>query len=293
TQDNVDVGKEVSDQHYIVLPLWSSISSTYKSSNDKPPDDKPKDDTGSKTIEGPVIKEDQAYRDELDRLMSQEKKIVMQRIPLERINAASTSGTFTADGPSSSLPNAFIPSNTILHVDQDDSQIPNLDDTSELQNHPKDQILGDLKSAVQIKGMAKKSYGAHALVSYIYKQRRNKKDEIGIVVRNKARLAAQGHRQEEGIDYDEVFAHVARIEAIRIFLAFGSYMKFIVYQIDVKRLQVKQSEEVIFISQDKYVAEILKKFDFSSLKTTSTPIKTLKPLVKDEVPGYSKAFTSS
>ncbi|GKF95888.1 putative ribonuclease H-like domain-containing protein, partial [Tanacetum coccineum] len=45
---------------------------------------------------------------------------------------------------------------------------------------------------------------------------RNKKDERGVVVRNKARLVAQGHRQEEGIDYDEVFAPVARIEAIRI-----------------------------------------------------------------------------
>nr|GFB69488.1 retrovirus-related Pol polyprotein from transposon TNT 1-94 [Tanacetum cinerariifolium] len=49
------------------------------------------------------------------------------------------------------------------------------------------------------------------------------------------------------------------------------------------RLQVKQSEEGIFISQDKYVAEVLKKFDFSSVKTASTPIETQKPLVKDEV----------
>ncbi|GJU54975.1 ribonuclease H-like domain-containing protein [Tanacetum coccineum] len=63
---------------------------------------------------------------------------------------------------------------------------------------------------------------------------RNKKDERGVVVRNKARLVAQVHRQEEGIDYDEVFAHVARIEATRIFLAFASYMGFIVYQMDVK-----------------------------------------------------------
>ncbi|GJX58065.1 putative ribonuclease H-like domain-containing protein [Tanacetum coccineum] len=46
---------------------------------------------------------------------------------------------------------------------------------------------------------------------------RNKKDERGVVVRNKARLVAQGHRQEEGIDYDEVFAHVASFEAIRLF----------------------------------------------------------------------------
>ncbi|GJW92411.1 putative ribonuclease H-like domain-containing protein [Tanacetum coccineum] len=63
---------------------------------------------------------------------------------------------------------------------------------------------------------------------------RNKKDERGIVVRNKARLVAQGYTQEEGINYDEVFAPVARIEAIRLFLAYASFMGFIVYQMDVK-----------------------------------------------------------
>ncbi|GKC79064.1 putative ribonuclease H-like domain-containing protein, partial [Tanacetum coccineum] len=63
---------------------------------------------------------------------------------------------------------------------------------------------------------------------------RNKKDERGIVIRNKAWLVAQGHRQEEGIDYEEAFAPVARIEAIRLFLAYASFMGFLVYQIDVK-----------------------------------------------------------
>ncbi|GJT43267.1 putative ribonuclease H-like domain-containing protein [Tanacetum coccineum] len=153
---------------------------------------------------------------------------------------------------------------------------------------------------------------------------RNKKDKRGIVVRNKARLVAQGYTQEEGIDYDEVFAPVARIEAIRLFLAYASFMGFIVYQMDVKSafLYGTIEEEVyvcqppsfedpqfpdkvykvekalyglhqalrawtkrddgIFISQDKYVADILKKFDFSSVKTTSTPIETNKALLKDE-----------
>nr|GEW44008.1 hypothetical protein [Tanacetum cinerariifolium] len=169
------------------------------------------------------------------------------------------------------------------------------------------------------------------------------KDERGVVVRNKARFVAQGHRHEEEIDYDEVFAPVARIEAIRIFLAFACYMGFIVYQMDVKSafLYGKIDEEV-YVSQspvfidpkflnkvykvvkalyglhhaprawyatlstflmqsgyrrglidktmfmkkdkkdimlDKYVAEILKKFDFLSVKTASTPIETKKPLV--------------
>ncbi|GKF74833.1 putative ribonuclease H-like domain-containing protein, partial [Tanacetum coccineum] len=63
---------------------------------------------------------------------------------------------------------------------------------------------------------------------------RNKKDKKGIMIRNKARLVAQGYTQEEGIDYDEVFAPVARIEAIRLFLAYASFKDFVVYQMDVK-----------------------------------------------------------
>ncbi|GJR34757.1 putative ribonuclease H-like domain-containing protein [Tanacetum coccineum] len=143
--------------------------------------------------------------------------------------------------------------------------------------HPKSQILGDPKSAVQ-------------------------------------------RSKEEGIDYDEVFAHVARIEAIRLFLAFASFMGFIVYQMDVKSaflygtideeiasklleawdkkdimlmssmgeltfflgLQVKQNKAGIFISQDKYVAEILKKFDLVNVKTAITPMETKVALTKDE-----------
>nr|GEX89284.1 hypothetical protein [Tanacetum cinerariifolium] len=157
---------------------------------------------------------------------------------------------------------------------------------------------------------------------------RNKKDERGIVVRNKVRLVTQGHIQEEGIDYEEVFALVARIEAIRLFLAYASFMGFMVYQMDdksaflygtieeevyvcqplgfedpdhpekvykvVKALYglhqaprawyetlVKQKKDEIFISQDKYVAEILKKFGLTEGKSASTPIHAEKPLLKD------------
>ncbi|GJU46165.1 putative ribonuclease H-like domain-containing protein [Tanacetum coccineum] len=231
---------------------------------------------------------------------------------------------------------------------------------------------------------------------------RNKKDERGIVIRNKARLVTQGYTQEEGIDYDEVFAPVARIEAIRLFLAYALFKDFVVYQMDVKSaflygkikeevyvsqppgfedldfldrvykvekalyglhqaprawyetlstylldngfqrgtidktlfikrhksdillvqvyvddiifgltkkelcnafeklmhekfqmssmgeltfflgLQVQQKKDGIFISQDKYVVEILKKFGFTEVKTASTPMETQNPLLKDE-----------
>ncbi|GJR49086.1 retrovirus-related pol polyprotein from transposon TNT 1-94 [Tanacetum coccineum] len=196
---------------------------------------------------------------------------------------------------------------------------------------------------------------------------RNKKDERGIMIKNKARLVAQGYTQEEGIDYDEVFAPVARIEAIRLFLAYASFKDFVVYQMDVKSAflygkieeevyvcqppgfedpdfpdrvykvekalyglhqaprawyetlstylldnrfqrgkidktlfirrdkdesmgeltfflgpQVKKKEDGIFISQDKYVTEIVKKFGFTDVKTASTPMETQKALLKDE-----------
>ncbi|GJR64661.1 putative ribonuclease H-like domain-containing protein [Tanacetum coccineum] len=182
---------------------------------------------------------------------------------------------------------------------------------------------------------------------------RNKKDDRGIVVRNKAILVTQGYTQEEGIDYDEVFAPVARLEAIRLFLAYASFIGFIVYQMDVKNaflygtieeevyvcqppgfedpqfpdkvykvyiddiifgstkkylcvkfeqmmhkrfqmssmrelifflgLQVKEKDDEIFISQDKYVTDILKKFYFATVKTAITPIETNKALLKFQV----------
>ncbi|GJX64078.1 retrovirus-related pol polyprotein from transposon TNT 1-94 [Tanacetum coccineum] len=75
---------------------------------------------------------------------------------------------------------------------------------------------------------------------------KNKKYEHGTTTKNKARLVAQWYSQEEGIDYDETFAPVARMEAIKIFLAFATYMNFKVYQIDVKIsfLNGKLKEEV-------------------------------------------------
>ncbi|GJT77909.1 ribonuclease H-like domain-containing protein [Tanacetum coccineum] len=83
-------------------------------------------------------------------------------------------------------------------------------------DHPVEQIIGDIYSAPQTRRMTKS------------------KDERGIMIKDKARLVAQGYIQEEGIDYDELFAPVARIEAIRLFLAYASFKDFMVYQMDVK-----------------------------------------------------------
>ncbi|GJZ57292.1 retrovirus-related pol polyprotein from transposon TNT 1-94 [Tanacetum coccineum] len=68
-------------------------------------------------------------------------------------------------------------------------------------------------------------------LKWIYKV---KLDELGGILKNKARLVARGYRQEEGIDFEESFAPVARLEAIRIFLVFTAHMNMVVYQMDVK-----------------------------------------------------------
>ena len=63
---------------------------------------------------------------------------------------------------------------------------------------------------------------------------RNKVDDQGVVIRNKARLVAQGYNQQEGIDFDETYAPVARIESIRLLISFASFKGFKLYQMDVK-----------------------------------------------------------
>nr|GEV35544.1 ribonuclease H-like domain-containing protein [Tanacetum cinerariifolium] len=213
-------------------------------------------------------------------------------------------------------------------------------------DHPVTQIMYDLSSAPQTRSMTRMvkeqdlPKGKRAIGSkWVF---RNKKDERGIVIRNKAQLVAQGHTQEEGIDYDEVFTLVAKIKAIRLFLAYASFMGFVEYQMDVKSaflygtikeevyvcqppgfedhdypykvykvvktlyglhqaprawyetlanyllengfhrgLQLKQKQDGIFISQDKYLAKILRKFRVTDGKSASTPIDTEKPLLKD------------
>nr|GFA47300.1 hypothetical protein [Tanacetum cinerariifolium] len=110
-------------------------------------------------------------------------------------------------------------------------------------DHPKEQIIGDLNLATQTRRMI--NFSEENVVTLVDLPNgkmairtkwvpRNKKDGRGIVIRNKERLVAQGYTQEEGIDYDDVFAPVARIEAISLFLAYASFMRFLVYQMDVK-----------------------------------------------------------
>nr|GEV30766.1 hypothetical protein [Tanacetum cinerariifolium] len=106
---------------------------------------------------------------------------------------------------------------------------------------------------------------------------KNKRDARGILVRNKARLVAQGHRQEEGINYDEFFA----LMDVKSAFLYGRINEE-VYVTQPKGLQVQQRPDGIFIHQDKYVQEILNKFDLGSVRTATTPYEATKPKSKNE-----------
>ena len=81
---------------------------------------------------------------------------------------------------------------------------------------------------------------------------RNKMNEQGEVVRNKERLVCKGYSQQKGIDYDETYASMVRIEAVRLFLAYATYKKFKVYLMDVKSVFLNgELDEEVYIEQPK------------------------------------------
>ncbi|GJR26740.1 retrovirus-related pol polyprotein from transposon TNT 1-94 [Tanacetum coccineum] len=144
-------------------------------------------------------------------------------------------------------------------------------------------------------------------LKWIYKV---KLDELGGILKNKARLVARGYRQEEGIDFEESFAPVARLEAIRIFLAFAAHMNMVIYQMELKKalyglkqalrawydmlssfllsndfskgLQISQSPRGIFINQSKYALESLKKYGYESCDPVDTPMVEKSKLDEDK-----------
>ncbi|KAC9664001.1 hypothetical protein E3N88_45433 [Mikania micrantha] len=101
---------------------------------------------------------------------------------------------------------------------------------------------------------------------------RCKRDDHGVVVRNKAWLVMQGFRQIEWIDYNEVFAPVARLEAIRIFLAYASFKKFKVYQMDVKSAFLHGViNEVVYVNQPPRFKDPLHRDQTSRLRDWPLP----------------------
>ncbi|GAU32747.1 hypothetical protein TSUD_323150 [Trifolium subterraneum] len=159
--------------------------------------------------------------------------------------------------------------------------------------HPPDQIIGNTEDGVRTRKALQDVETNLRLISQIeprsineaiideswieamkeeLHQFENKLDENGKVVRNKARLVAQGYNQQEGIDYDETFAHVASEFEMSMMGELGFFLG----------LQIKQQEDGIFISQEKYVNDLLKKYKMNEAKIMSTPMHPSTSLDKDE-----------
>ncbi|GJW70514.1 putative ribonuclease H-like domain-containing protein [Tanacetum coccineum] len=220
--------KEIgSSQDYILIPLWKDgslfDSSSKNDNNDEP---QPSSDVGKKDGEG-VNKESGIDDQERPENSTQDINTAGPSINTVSINV--NTGSLNINTVSPTVTTASLEA---THADFFD--------------HLLDHVIGDVQSGVKTRRMTKTTneQGKRAIgTKWVYK---NKKDKRGIVIRNKARLVAQGYTQEEGIDYDEVFAPVARIEAIRLFLAYASFKDFVVYQMDVKSafLYGKIEEEV-------------------------------------------------
>nr|GEW88748.1 putative ribonuclease H-like domain-containing protein [Tanacetum cinerariifolium] len=371
-QDEFDAEKareEVNQQH-VLFPMWEQDDKTKKKAN------------GKSFVESFVGDGDlSAEFEDYSKNSSNEVNAAGSIVPTARQNSANSTNPFSAAGPSNTTASPTHGKSSF----KDASQLPDNPDMLEMEDitysdHENVGVEADfnnLKTSITFKMqkvwiLVDLPHGKRAIgTKWVY---RNKNDERGIVVRNKARLVTKGHTQEEGIDYEEVFAPVARIEASRLFLAYASFMGFMVYQMDVKSAflygtieeevyvcqppgfedpdhpnkvykvvkalydqtlfikkqkgdilfvqiyvddiifgatnkdlcksfeklmkdkfqmssigeltsflgpQVNQKEDGIFINQDKYVAEILKKFGLTKGKLASTPIDTEKPLLKD------------
>nr|GEY06064.1 hypothetical protein [Tanacetum cinerariifolium] len=264
-QDKFDAekaGEEVNQTH-MFFPVWF-VGSTNPQNNDK---DAPVDGKEHELI--PRKFEDCSNNS------SNEVNAAGSTVPTVGQNFINSTNTFSAAGPfnptfSPTYEKYFsINASTLPH----DPDMPDLEDITysadEDSNKKHDQskepkrIHQALKDPSWIEAMQEEllqfkmqkvwvlvdlPYGKRAIgTKWVYK---NKKDERGIVIRNKARLVAQGHTQEEGIGYKEVFAPVVRIEAIRLFLAYASFMGFLVYQMDVKSAFLYETiEEEVYVCQ--------------------------------------------
>nr|GEV69606.1 retrovirus-related Pol polyprotein from transposon TNT 1-94 [Tanacetum cinerariifolium] len=371
-QEQFDAEKAGEDnvQQYVLFPVWSSGSTNPQNIDDDTAFGGEKHEFKGRKLESEVHVSPSSTA-QTKKHDDKTKKEAKGKIPAVGQISTNSTNTFSAVGPSNTVVSLTHGKYSYMDPFQyfDDPNMPELEDitySDDEEDVGAEAEFTNLETTITEELLQFKMQKVWVLVDLPNGKRaigtkwvsRNKKDEIGVVVRNKARIDAKGHTKEEGIDYEEVFTLVARIEAIRLFLAYASFMIFMVYQMDVKSaflcetseeevykvvkalyglhqaprvwqkgdillvhiyvddvifgstnkdlckafkklmkdkfqmslmgeltfflsLQVKQKPDGIFISRDKCVAEILRKFSLIDGKSASTPIDTEKPLLKD------------
>nr|GEW96591.1 hypothetical protein [Tanacetum cinerariifolium] len=400
-QEHFDADKagEENVQQYVLFPLWSTGS--------KDPQNTDADVTFEVKEPESEVHVSPSSSDKTKKHDDKTKREAKGKITVVRPNSTNNTNTFSATGHSNNIVSSNFKlgeKSSYVASSQypDDPDMPALEDitysddeedvgaeadfsnletnitvnpiptTRVHKDHLVTQIIGDLSSAPQTRKEPKRVHQALKDPSWIEAMQEEllqfKMQKVWVLVDLPKGKRAIGSTWEKGIDYEEVFAPVARIEAIRLFLAYASFMGFMVYQIDVKSaflygtieeevyvcqplgfkapnypdkgkidqtlfikkqksdillvqvyvddiifgstnkdlcktfeklmkdkfqmssmgeltfflgLQVKQKQDRIFISQDKYVAKILRKFGLTDKKSSSTPIDTEKPLLKD------------
>nr|GEV45030.1 uncharacterized mitochondrial protein AtMg00810-like [Tanacetum cinerariifolium] len=325
---DADIAREGNVQQYVHFPLWSSGSKNPQNTDDdatfkvKEPEFEVKKH-GFKSLS-------EEFKDFSDNSINE---VNAANTPVPAVGQISTNitNTFSVVGPSNIVVSPTLRKYSYVDLSQypDDPNMPALEDITYFddeedvgakadfsnletnltvspiptirvhKDHPMTQIIGDLFSAPQSRSMTR-------MVKEQEPKRVHQalKDPSWIEAMQEELLQFK-MQKEEGIDYEEVFAPVARIEAIRftkwsrnsmdyiklleldLCKVFEKLMKYKFQMISMGKLvfflglQVKQKQDGIFISQDKYVAEILRKFGLTDGKLASTPIDIEKPLLKD------------
>ncbi|GJY50921.1 putative ribonuclease H-like domain-containing protein [Tanacetum coccineum] len=290
---------ELNLQEYFVLPFASSYYSTVKSFEAKNRCEKPNGDTGSKTHEEPVDQEDQAFLGELERLKRQEKEAndaaeafrkefaqctenLLLQAGAARATSTNTVNTVSTQVSTANPSRVFsaVADFTNLETTVNVSSIP----TSRIHSiHPSTQILGDPTSAVQTRSKVNKSSIAHAFdlfgLCFLYGIHSLSSDEEVYVSQPPGfvdpKFPKKVYKVVKAL-YGLHQAPRAWYATLSTFLLKSGYRRG---TID-KTLFIKKEKNDIMLVQ--VYVEILKKFDFASVKTANTPIESQKPLINDE-----------
>ncbi|GKE88884.1 putative ribonuclease H-like domain-containing protein, partial [Tanacetum coccineum] len=215
------------DQNYILLPLVTSDPLLSKSLKDSP-------DAGFKPS-GEEEKIDFEHQENEDNEVPNTEEPRINQEQDANVNISNNINTVSPTANAADIENNVVDENIVYRC-VDDPNMPNLEEIVYSDNEEEVGAEADMNNLAttmpKVWTLVDLPYGKRAIgTKWVY---RNKKDNRGIMVKNKERLVAQGYTQEEGIDYDEVFAPVSRIEATRLFLAYASFMGVIVYLMDIK-----------------------------------------------------------